>query len=176
MAAWTQIASMVSPAAGYFDFQGLDLTPYEMIEIIASGVKVTSDGTKVFVTFYSAGPTLITSYDYENFILPDGGGLTDESNVGHTSVKLTFDGGSTYQVGNAADEFFSCKIQLGNPTASGFKRTCLFAGNFINPAGDGIHTDGGGFINDTAAITGFRLQGSSDLVSGKVAVLGMGTS
>lgn len=176
MAAWTKIADQLAPASGYFDFQALTLSGYTAVEIIASDLTVTSDQSIIQIVFYKAGPTALTVYGYHNAILTDGATVVEESDSAQTEIPLSFFDTATYKVGNAAGEHMGFKLLLAHPTLASKNKHCSFHGAFINSAGAGCRFEGGAMIVDTAAITGFRISGSTDLLSGKVTLVGLGTS
>lgn len=176
MTAWTEIERLTAPASGYFDFQALDLAAYSALEIIGSGITVTSDQSLVKAVFYKAGPTALVDYAYHQYVVTTGATFVEESDTAQAEVPLCFADTATYKVGNAAGKSIGFSLLLGHPTLASKNKHMTFIGSFINSAGAGCRFEGGAMIKDTAAITGVRIGGSSDLVAGKVILLGLGTA
>lgn len=176
MTAWTEIDRLLVPGSGYFDFQDLDLTPYTALEIIGSGITVTSDQSFVKAVFYKGSAVALTDYAYQAFIITDAATFVEESDTAQTEVPLCFADSATYKVGNDTGESIRFSLLLGHPTLASKNKHMLFNGGFINSAGAGCRYDGGAMIKDTNPITGVRISGSSNLVAGKIVLLGLGTS
>lgn len=176
MVAWTKLDRLTAPTTGFFDFQGFDFSTYPVLQIIGSGIRVTSDQSTVQCVFYKSGPTALTVYAYHINILPEATTQQEESDTAQTEVPLCSMDSATYKVGNDTAEFLSFKMLLAHPVLSSRFKHLFIESSFVNSAGAACRLDGGAMIKDTAAITGFRIAGSSDLTAGKVWVLGAGTS
>jgi hypothetical protein len=55
MSTWVLISSLDAPTAGVFDFPSLTLTSYSAVQVIGSGITVTTDGTDIKLTVYQGG-------------------------------------------------------------------------------------------------------------------------
>lgn len=172
MTTWTQLASLDAPSAGAFDFPSITFTGYSVVQIVMSGITVTSDGTSMLFQFYVSS-ALVTSAGYRWVVrTAQNAAIVGDAGSSQTSIGLcSNDAGET--VGNDTGEAFNGIITLDNVLSATTSKKMEFEVAMTNPAGSGQFGSGVGVMDGTGAIDGFKLTGSSNLTAGKVRVLGM---
>lgn len=174
MAAWDIISQLTAPAAGVFNFTGLTLTAYPVVKAVLEDIVPTSDDTLVSFQF-RVGGTLITAYRLTSDTRSSSNSTGTVNSTSSTSVPLSEDAAG-FRVGNAADESLSGVIEIGAPTAATIYKFFHWREVHILPSGHAAYSFGGGVMEDAGVINGFNLLGSSNLVSGRVTLLGLRTS
>ena len=172
MSTWTQIASLDAPSGGVFDFPSITFTGYILVEVIISGVTVTTDGTSITLQFYSGGG-LITSAGYRWDVLAETSAAeTHDGATASTSIGLTSNNASE-TVGNATGEAFNAILLIDVPLSSALTKRYESEIAFTDQAGSVNVGNGVGAMDGTGALEGFKLSGSSNLTAGRVRVLGL---
>lgn len=171
MTTWTQIATSDAPSGGVFDFPSITFTGYIIVQIVMSGITVTSDDTAILFQFYTGG-SLITS-GYRWVVRHTSNATADgDNNASTTSIGLTSND-ATEAVGNASGEEFNAILTLDAPLSSAFSQKLEYEVAFTTPAGSSSGGSGVGVMDNTGAIEGFKVSGSSSLTAGRVRVLGL---
>lgn len=170
---WTSIATLDSPTAGVFTFTSLDLSTYKSLEIRGSAIDVTTDGTDVRFTFYVGGVEITGSaYRWFTSQVSTSGSTNGDSASGVASILLMADT-SQWDVGSAAGEGFGCTILVPNPANTALYKRAVYESWQTGPTGNAVATHGGGVMENTGAIDGVKISGTSDLIAGKVRLLGL---
>jgi hypothetical protein len=169
---WTQIDSLDAPTAGVFDFPSLTLTGYTAIQIVASGVTVTTDGTDPRLTFYVAAAEIVTGYRWGMQSASSGAAGNDDGAPADANIRLCSND-ANWDVGNAAGEAFGCVITVDDPLSTALYKKAFWEVAYTGPTGVTITANGGGIMENAGAIDGLKLSGSSNLTAGKVRVLGL---
>jgi hypothetical protein len=171
--AWAVIDSLASPTAGAFDFPALTLTGYKVIRVMMSAITVTTDGTDVRLTFYVGGSEITgTAYRWVvRAVSTSASGSTTQAS-GAASILLV-SSASNFDVGNASTKAFAGEITVGDPTNTSRYKHAHSEVFGIGPTGNAIHTSGAGLMENAGAISGLKIGGTSNLVAGKVRVLGL---
>ena len=172
MTTWTEIDRLDTPTSGAFDFPSLTLTGYEVIQIICSGITVTTDGTDPRLTFYVSAAEVVTGYRRGTQTATSGGSTLDEGTTSDTSIRLVADDAG-FDVGNAAGEAFSSIIVVDAPLSTALYKKAEFQSVFTTPAGSAASTSGVGLMENAGAIDGLKIGGTSNLTAGKVRILGL---
>jgi hypothetical protein len=104
MSEWTPIASASAPTGGVFDFPSLTLTGVEVLQIVASGLTVTTDASLIALTWYIGGSEIVTAYRWGHGALQSGSATALQDN--DTAALLIRPGpdDANWEVGNAAEE------------------------------------------------------------------------
>jgi hypothetical protein len=172
--AWELVSggSLNSPTAGVFDFASLTLTGYEAIQIRMSGVTVTTDGTDVFIRFYVGGSEISTGYRWLQGALSTSAAVNTDSSASATGILLNSND-AAWDTGNAATESFGCTITVPNPVSTALHKRAFGEAWMIAPSGNALTQHVAGIMENTGAINGLIVRGSSNLVAGKVRVLGL---
>lgn len=170
--AWTLIDSKNAPTSGAFTFSPLTLTGYDIIQIVMSGITVTSDDSKIYLTFYVGGVQITSGYRWGSYAVSSGGttftaGDTSDPQIilGHTQAN--------WGVGNASAKAFGGIVTVDAPVSTAlYKRT---AGDvfMIGPTGNTLFHHCVGIMENAGAINGIKIAGSSNLTAGKVRILGL---
>jgi hypothetical protein len=168
--AWA-VDSLGSPTAGVFDFPSLSLTSYKIVRLELSDITVTSDGTDVGFTFYIGGVEITANYFWSNNSQNSNSSFLNDSASGSAFILLCSNN-SGFDTGNAATESFCATVDVHDPTGSAYRR-CSYLSNQISPNPHGTFAVGGGGLANTGDIDGFKVKGTSNLVAGKVRVLGL---
>jgi hypothetical protein len=170
--AWTLIDSKNAPTAGVFTFSPLTLTGYDVVQIVMSGITVTTDGTDIYLTFYVAGSEVTSGYRWGSLAASSGGSYT---NVGDASDPQIVLGHITanWDTGNASTKSFGGIVTVDAPMSTALhKRTGghVFA---VGPTGNVVSHHCTGLMENAGAINGLKISGSSALTAGKVRILGL---
>lgn len=170
--AWTLISSLDTPSSGVFDFPSLTLTGYSVLEIICSGITVTTDGTDPKLTFYVGGSEVVTGYRWaDRAVSASLSGIAD-GQTSSTSILLGSND-AAWDVGNAATESFGARIVVDNPLSTALYKKVTFESWMVSPAGNPLAHDGAGLMENAGAIGGLKISGTSNLTAGKVRILGL---
>lgn len=172
MSTWTEIDRQTAPSAGVFDFASLTLTGYEVIQIVVSGVTVTTDGTDVKLTFYVSGSEIVTGYRWGQQAVASTTGSVDDGDASDPAILLNSDN-ATQDTGNAAGESFSCLITVDAPLSSALYKKAEYETVNSRPDSDHETQMGVGIMENAGAITGLKISGSSSLTAGNVRILGL---
>jgi hypothetical protein len=171
MTTWTQVASLDAPTSGVFDFPSLTLTGYSVIQVVCSDIRVTTDGTDVWIRFYVAGSAVTTGYRWGNAWCSSVTSGTDGSDA--TTAILLCPNDVNENAGNAAEEALSSVVTIDAPLSTTTYKKAKYETVLTNVSGVVLGQHGHGIMENTGAIQGILVMGSSDLVSGKIRVLGM---
>jgi hypothetical protein len=168
---WGEVARQETLSGGALTITGLDLSGIECVQFHLNGLTVTTDDSQVLFRYIIGGVEISTGYFWSVKRLATG--LDGVSGTGSdTSIHLT-SAVATNGVGNAATEGFDAVVTVFQPAGSLHKR-CHFHAAWSMPDGTlmtGAY--GGGQLNDSGAITGVKVFGSSDLTGGTVIALGV---
>jgi hypothetical protein len=171
---WGEVARQETLSSGKLTISGLDLTGIKVVQFHISGVTVTTDDSTVSCRLIIAGSEVSSGYRYafqarDSVATAAGqfGGSTSASEILLTATTATMG------VGNASTEGFSGVVTVYNPAGALHKR-CFVRSSYLTPAGNVGGIDfGGGQLNNSSAVTGFIVQGSSNLTAGTVIALGV---
>lgn len=170
--AWTLIDGLDAPTSGTFIFSPLDLSGYDIVQIILSGIRVTTDGTLVRITFYVGGVEITSGYRWGVQGISASGTAVTDGDTSDPSILLGSDD-SGFTVGNAATESFGAIITLDNPLSTALYKKASFESWYINTGGQPHAHSGAGIMENAGAINGLKVLGSSNLTAGKVRILGL---
>jgi hypothetical protein len=169
---WTLIDSKDAPASNVFDFPSLTFTGYEVVQVICSGIVVTTDATDIALTLYVASVEITANYRWGMNGVASGGGTVDDGDVSDPAILLTSNN-ANWDVGNASGEGFDCLIQIDQPLSSTLYKKVGFSTIATGPTGVVYAQQGIGLMENTGAITGLKIAGTSNLTAGKVRILGL---
>jgi hypothetical protein len=170
--AWVIIDSMDAPVSNMFDFAALTLTGYKVIRLELSEIDVTTDGTDLRLTFYVAGSEVVTGYRW-TYRPASSGGTTDGDQDTSDPAILLNQNNANWDTGNAAPESFASAVTIDDPTNTAQYKRANIESYHIGPTGNVIGSMGAGLMENAGAITGLKISGSSNLIAGKVRVLGL---
>lgn len=171
--AWDIISTLNAPTSGAFTFTGLSLSGRRVLSIELDGIRVTTDGTDIRLTFYVSGSE-ITTNSYEWQVDPfSSSGSTDPDELTATNGILLTQNSTNWDVGNAATKSFSGRVFVFNPgSTTKYKRTSSLC-SAIGPTTNVIQSQGSGMLLNAGAIDGLKLGGTSNLTAGTVRLLGI---
>lgn len=174
MSTWTQITSMDAPSSNVFAMTGLTLSSYSAIQIVCAGITVATDATDIALTFYVSSSEVTSGYRWGIQGIGHVSGSASALVDGSTSAAgiLLVSDNANWDVGNAATEHFGCLIEVDQPTGSLHKRA-KFESILVGPTGGELLEYGVGVMENTGAIDGIKISGTSNLTAGKVRVLGI---
>ena len=172
MAAWALVASLDTPGSGVFDFPSLTLSGYKVIQVIGTGIAVTTDGTDLKLTFYVGGSEVTSTYQWACFETSTGGSNNTDTGTSQAAVFLCSDA-ANWDVGNAAGKSggFECTVDAPGDTA--LHKKVNFRESSVGPTGNAVLTPGCGLMANTGAIDGIKISGTSSFTAGKVRILGL---
>lgn len=171
--AWDIIATLDSPTAGAFTFTGLSLSGYKELCLEISGVRVATDGTDILLTFFVGGSEQTGAiYGWEVCPVSSSAATDPDEANGATAILLT-QNNANWDVGSAAAESFSGRVNIDDPASTTrYKRTISHC-SATGPTGNVVNSQGTGRMQNAGAVDGLNLKGTSNLVSGKVRLLGL---
>jgi hypothetical protein len=153
--AWAVIDSLNAPSSGVFDFPSLTLTGYKVLRVVISAVTVTTDGTDPRMTFYVGGSEITgTAYRWlTRSVSTSGTGNLDGASGQASGLLMGND--ANFDIGNASTKSFSAVVTVNAPTDTAITVSGVF------------------LMENAGAIDGLKVGGTSNLVAGKVRVLGL---
>lgn len=169
---WTTISSLTAPSSGVFDFPSLSLSGYDLLQIVLSGITVTTDGTDIKLTFYKSGGEVVTGYRWAVMGIASSAGVVDDGDASDPGILLNSDN-ANWDVGNASTKSFGASVFVPNPNSTALYKMASYQSWIVGPTGSVLHNAGAGVMEDAAAITGIKISGSSNLTAGKVKILGL---
>jgi hypothetical protein len=169
--AWDLIDSLDAPSGGTFIFDPLDFTGYSIAQIVLTGITVTTDGTDLVLTFYVGGAEIVTGYRWANTGSLAGGSDIDDGDTSDPSIRLNSNDAGR-DVGNAAGEGYDCIITVDEPLNTSHYKKARLEAAMTTPTGALLPSLGTGIMENTGAINGLKIAGSSSLTAGKVRILG----
>jgi hypothetical protein len=164
------VGRVTSVSAGALTLSGLDLSGIMCLRLLIQGVTVTTDDSNVFLRYLIGGSEISSAYLYAWNRISNG--IDDvQASASDSGIRMTAT--SARGVGNASTESFGGSVTVWHPTTTQHKR-CAFHASWTKPDG-GIcqSTLGAGELDNSGAITGFKLYGSSDLTAGTIIALGV---
>jgi hypothetical protein len=166
---WGEVARQETIASGKLTISGLDLSGIQVVRLFINGVTVTTDDSQVLLRFLVAGSEVSTGYQWGHVITAG----TATASSSDSSIHLTTNT-ATEGVGNASTEGFGAVVTIYNPGSTSLFKRANYKSTWVQPAGtlQGT-TAGGGSLDNTGALTGFALLGSSNLTGGTMIVLGV---
>lgn len=168
---WGEVARQETLASGKLTIAGLDLTGIQVVRLYLNGVTVTTDDSQVLLTYLIGGSEVTAGYRWALRRLGAGVDGTSGSNS-DSAIHLT-SAAATQGVGNASTEGFDAVVTVYHPGGSLFKRA-NWRSVWSQPDGTVMQSAfSGAALDNTGAITGFVVAGSSDLTAGTVIVLGV---
>ena len=176
---WVPIASLDAPSSGVFDFPTLTLTGYTVLQIVGSGITVTTDGTAVRLTCYVGGSEITgTSYRWgadsvrsSTAVGAPPAAAQDGSTTGAAFALNSDD--TNYTVGNASNEQLAFIAYLDTPLSTALYKRFACQSVLVNTSGNVNAGHIGGHFENTGAVGGVKIAGSSDLTAGKVRIMGL---
>ena len=169
---WDEIGRQESISGGALTLSGLDLTGLVAVRLIVSGITVTTDDTQLSLRFFIGGSEVSGASDYHWGIRQMGGTSTTVRDTADSEIALTPDG-ANLGVGNAATKSWSGVVTVWNPTST-LHKLAHIKGVWVDPPGNyRSTTHAGGALQNSGAITGFKVFGSSNLTGGSILLLGV---
>jgi hypothetical protein len=171
--AWAVIDSLNAPSSGVFDFPSLTLTGYKVLRVVISAVTVTTDGTDPRMTFYVGGSEITgTAYRWlTRSVSTSGTGNLDGASGQASGLLMGND--ANFDIGNASTKSFSAVVTVNAPTDTALYKQATVESFGIGPTGNAITVSGVFLMENAGAIDGLKIGGTSNLVAGKVRVLGL---
>ena len=172
--AWVEIAAADAPASNVFDFPSLTLTGYSVLQVVCSGIRVTTDATDLALQFYVSAALVTTGYRWGNQSLHSSTSLVglDDGDTSDPSILLCSNN-VDWDVGNAAEESFGGVLMVDAPLSTALYKRVEIEAVMAGPAGRLNVVSGIGLMENAGAIDGLKISGSSNLTAGKVRVLGL---
>jgi hypothetical protein len=171
MSVWTEIARVDAPVSGVFDFPTPTLTGYRVLELILSGITVTTDGTVVFIQFYVGGTLITTPYRWD-VIMAYANSSNNDADPSASQIDLGSNSG-IWLVGNAAGESFSSVVTIDEPLSTTHYKKATYESVLVGTDGNINSQGGSGIMENTGAIDGLKVSGGSALLTGKAILLGL---
>ncbi len=172
MTTWTQIDSLDAPTAGVFDFASLTLTGYILLEVIIAGVTVTTDGTDIKLTFYVSGSEITSGYRWGTRSYASGGTAAETGSTSAAGIFLVSTAAG-HDVGNDTNEGFGAIVTVDAPTSTALHKKAHSESAFTDGTGAQRATVVSGNMENAGAITGLKISGTSNLIAGRVRILGL---
>lgn len=170
--AWTEIDRLNAPSSGVFDFPSLTLTGYDVLQILCLGIRVTTDGSIVRLSFYVGGSEVTSGYLWADQAISGSGAAVADGDTSDPSIVLGSDNAG-WNTGNAATESFGARIFVDNPLSTALYKKASFDAWSVNTGGAPQGHSGAGLMANAGAIGGLKISGSSNLTAGKVIILGL---
>jgi hypothetical protein len=176
---WTPIASLDAPSAGVFDFPTLTLTGFAVLQVVGSGITVTTDGSSLLLTFYVGGAEITgTAYRWGSESARSStatGALPAASQDGSTAAAGVglHSNDAGYTVGIAANESMSFIAFVDTPLSTALYKRVGVQSSVVNTSGETVTAHIGAHMENAGAIGGLKVAGSSALTAGKVRVMGL---
>lgn len=171
---WGEAARVTTLTSGALVLSGYDFSGLICVQFHISGVTVTSDDTTVSLQFYIDNSLVTSGYRYGHNSRDSAATVgAQEGSTSIASIPLV-DTRANRGVGNASTEGMSAVVTLYSPASSTQHKRCFTKSSYIIPAGNaaGI-VYGGGQLNNSGAVTGIKVIGSSDLTGGSIIALGV---
>ena len=169
-----KIASLSAPVSGAFDFQGLDLTPYESVFIYVVGLTGDTDNIRPRVQFGVGGGTLVTSYRLGSTAISSSNTTLTSNDTSEAYFYLTPKGGTNWNIGNGAGECGLFEVILGRPQSSQYKRV-MHRGAYDLPSGNFSFIEGGAVVESTGLIDRIYITPhTGNFSAGKAIIFGFG--
>jgi hypothetical protein len=171
---WAQVASMDAPSSNVFALTSLDFSTYTIIQIVCSGITVTSDDTDMQLRFYVSGAEVTGGTDYHWGVcsISAAAAINNDGVGGASSIQLQSDDAG-WSVGNAATEGFHSVITVGSPASTSLYKYANYHTVLTTLAGQAVGFFGAGVMLNAGAIDGVKVFGSTNLTAGKVRILGL---
>lgn len=172
MAVFNVIATADSPTAGVFDFPSLSLGSYRHLEIVLAGVTVTSNNTRIQLTYYIGGSEITgTAYRYAHELntqdsaaanqqgaISQAAGFLQISTAGYTSI-------------DTAARAFNALIRIEEPLSTAHHKLARVRAPFGSSSNSLVGSIGAFICENTGAVQGVKIQGSSAFTAGQCRVL-----
>ena len=173
MATWATISELTSPSGGVFDFPSLSLGGYALVQMILSGVTVTTDGTDPIVTCYVGGVEQTSGYRWGNQNNHSNTSLAglDDGSTAAAGILLTSNN-ADWDIGNNANYSFGGLVQFDAPASTALYKKANIEATCNGPSGRINVVSGIGLLENAGAINGFKVAGTSALTGGIVTLLG----
>lgn len=173
---WDIVGHQAALSNFSFFFSSLSLTGYQRVVVCADDLTVTGDGTFVNLQLATAGTLRTTGYRLRIRAMNSAGSTVDQAVASTTLIRMIGgDGNAPWGVGNAASETGMAKAEISNLAAGNYK-TVITDGAAVTPSGEAARYYGGGILEQTGAVDGFKVFGSNGtLAGGKVTVYGLTT-
>lgn len=169
---WTFIAGMDAPVSDVFAFTGLSLAGYKQLQVVASGIVVTTDATDIVLTLYTGAAEVTSGYrwgEYHHSSAASSGNTADASDPSIVLTSVT----ANWDVGNAAGECYGTVIWIDQPASTALYKRVWYEGAHVGPTGVVVAQSGTGVMENTGALDGLKIAGSSAFTAGKVRLLGL---
>jgi hypothetical protein len=170
--AWAIIDSLNAPSSGTFTFSSLTLTGYKVIRVVCSGVTVTTDATDPGITFYVGGVEQTSNYRWVGKSGSTSGANNPDSANSQASLLLVSND-ANWDVGNASTKSFGATITVDDPTNTATYKRAIIETWAVGPTGNAFTACQAGMLENTGAINGLKIKGTSNLTAGKVRILGL---
>jgi hypothetical protein len=170
--AWAIIDSLTSPTGGVFTFASLTLTGYKVVRVVCSGVTVTTDATDPAITFYVGGVEQTSNYRW----VGKSGSTSAANNTDSASAQaslLLVSNDANWDVGNASTKSFGAIITIDDPTSTATHKRAIIETWSVGPTGNALTACQAGMLENTGAINGLKIKGTSNLTAGNVRILGL---
>lgn len=176
MSIWTTLASVDAPTgSGRFDLTGLDFTGYEILQVLAIGLRADTDGIFLFQQFYQGGVLQSGATAYRFAVHSQSSTPSSVNDADASDDHTRFQQGTAGWVwGNAAGESHSFRALIDRPMNTSIYKKIHGRGSWMGGDSNWVaHGVGYGFLQLTPAIDGIRIYPSSgNILSGKVRILG----
>jgi hypothetical protein len=171
--AWTLISSLDAPTAGAFTFSPLTLTGYNAVQIVMSGITVTTDGSDIYLTFYVGGVEIVTGYRWGALGMSSSASNVDDGDISDPRIVLGLGNITNWNTGNDSRESFGGIVTVLAPVSTSLYKLAMGDVYGIGDSGSVIFQHCDGVMENTGAINGLKISGSSNLTAGKVRIIGL---
>jgi hypothetical protein len=168
---WEEIDRTSTLASGTLVLAGYDFSGIAALQIIVSGVTITTDDSTVEMRFYIAGSEISSGYQWELSMGNSAGTTAAPVSASDDSIVLT-DTTATRMLGNVSTEAFGAVITIYDPGSALHKR-CRYTCGYGQAVGEVARIRGSGELANSGALTGVVLMGSTNLTGGTIVLLGL---
>lgn len=168
---WGEVARVTSVVGGKLTISGLNLSGIQVMRLYINGVTVTTDDSQIFLRFLIADAEISTGYRWGVNRLTSG---LNDLVASAAGTELPLSSSSTRGVGNASTEAIGAVVTIFDPGSATLYKRSWYHTVYSKPDGTLMELATSiGALENTGALTGVVLYGSSDLTAGSIVVLGV---
>jgi hypothetical protein len=169
---WNEIANLDAPAAGVFDFQGLDFSSYREIQIVFTDLKPTISEGFFNLQIFDGGTLVTTGYDWSYQAYSTSNFSRTARVTGAPAIAVT-GSGTNWGVNFSTLQGFSGTLTITDPDIVA-DRLCYWIGTHQQVTGFTNGYRGAGKIDVVSQLDGIRIsEATNPIASGKVKIIGL---
>ena len=168
------VASLNAPTSGSFDFSGLTLTGYALIEVYFAGLVTGTDDDDLWMRFRDSGGIKSGASYVQHLHLRNSNAGTVTTNAVTSTVAGLALGGTVTGLGSAAGETAHGRFTIGMPGSTTLRKHSESVTTYIDAGGHGTRCYMSSYWSaDTNALEGFIItSANTNLTAGNVLVYG----